>query len=230
MSFEDLIRTAKEQSLNKSSSIEKPTPNKSRSVEKPRETLYHKQPQRKPAFTPASSTSDQLSVRERAKLLGPEAPKRVMNNAKKDKRSISEVQRELRHSKGIYSDDEERKDSRLMSNKNKQPQRYQNNNSPLPRKRQLSPRPSPPVKRSSIPPPRRMPFTGRSLDARRNAPPHPANRRRYRDEEEDDEEMDDFVVDDDDEDDGYDRHPRNVYSDEISKIFRYDKTRYNNNR
>ncbi|KAI8880832.1 SPT2-domain-containing protein [Backusella circina FSU 941] len=239
MSFEDLMRAAKEQSLNKSSSVEKPTPNKSRSVEKPRESLYHKQPQRKPTSTPSSLSDHQLTVRERAKLLGPEAPKRVSNiNTKKDRRSISEIQREIRHSKGIHSDEEEggRKDSRLMSTKNKQPQRYQHNTSPLPRKRQLSPPPrqsQAPMKRSSIPPsraagPRRMPFSGRPMDGsgRRGGPSQQQmNRRRYREEEEEDEEMDDFVVDDEED---YDIHSRNGYSDEISKIFRYDKNRYAN--
>jgi len=74
-----------------------------------------------------------------------------------------------------------------------------------------------------------MPFSGRPLDPAARKPSAPP-RRRYRDEEEDeeDEELASFIVDDDDDDDPrYSRGPRrNSYSDEISKIFRYDRTRY----
>ncbi|CEG84921.1 hypothetical protein RMATCC62417_18662 [Rhizopus microsporus] len=69
----------------------------------------------------------------------------------------------------------------------------------------------------------RMPFSGRPLD--RNAAKLPVARRYRNDDDDEDDDLDSFIVDDDEEEDPYYKR-KNSYSDEISKIFRYDRSRY----
>lgn len=240
MSFDDLMKKAKEQSISKGGKqeVKAPLPPKKYASHEVKSqnnnntpTLYHrlKRPEVSKSSPSSFGNTDVLSARDRAKLLVQEPPKKV-NSQKRDRRSISDVQREIRRSKGIYSDEEDdrynRQDPRLMNSK-----KPMNKNNDIRRKRPMSP-PSRPIKKPMEPPkrpvsqgPRRMPFSGRPLDpgARK-----PIQRRRPRDEEEEeDEELSSFIVDDEDEDPRYARGPRrNSYSDEISKIFRYDKSRY----
>lgn len=250
MSFEELMKKAKEQSVTKGGKPEPkaPLPSKkytshdSKSTQHDNTpTLYHRL--KRPEATKSSPSAlggGGLSARDRARLLVQEPPKKV-NVQKRDRRSISDVQREIRRNKGIYSDEEDdrsipRQDRRLMSAKSRPA--VNNRPSDPRRKRPVSPPPPqrpakkfpPPLERRPPPaaaaaPLRRMPFSGRPLDpsARKPAP-----RRRPREEdEEEDEELASFIVDDDEDDDPrYSRAPRkNSYSDEISKIFRYDKSR-----
>lgn len=240
MSFDELMKKAKEQSLSKGGKQEPKAPlppkkygaHDSKPIDNNTPTLYHRL--KRPELTKTTLTTNEqgMSARERGKLLIAEPPKKL-NVQKRDRRTIADVQREIRHNKGIHSDDEDRPrsshDPRLM-NKNRTP--YPNN-----RKRPLSPPSSQrPFKKSlpqsnterRPPPPavRRMPFSGKPLDGRRPLPP--SNRRRHREDEEVDEDLASFIVEDEDEDDDprYAREPRrNSYSDEISKIFRYDKSR-----
>ncbi|KAG0173550.1 hypothetical protein DFQ28_002146 [Apophysomyces sp. BC1034] len=68
-----------------------------------------------PKPTEVNSSGAHLSARERVRLLYQEPVKKV-DRQKRDRRSISEIQREIRHSKGIYSDEEDeskKKDRRL---------------------------------------------------------------------------------------------------------------------
>ena len=246
MSFDDLMKKAKEQSLKGGGKPEQksPLPPKKYTSHDAKShdntpTLYHRL--KKPEATKSSPSvltgSDTLSARERAKLLIQEPPKKV-NIQKRDRRSISDVQREIRRSKGIYSDEEDdrgARDPRLMNAKRPPPPPPPRRPSPPDMRRK---RPTSPLRTTAkkFPPPldqkrpqqpmRRMPFSGRPLDssARR-----PVQRRRPREEEdEEDEELASFIVDDEEDDDPrYSRAPRrNSYSDEISKIFRYDKSRY----
>ncbi|KAI8088436.1 SPT2 chromatin protein-domain-containing protein [Thamnidium elegans] len=247
MSFDELMKKAKEQSVAKGGKTEpkQPLPPKKYSAHDLKThsndntpTLYHrlKRPEiARPTSSSSSITADGLSARERGKLLIAEPPKKL-NLQKRDRRTIADVQREIRHNKGIHSDDEgdrpTRVDPRLMSKSRP----LQGKSSSPPRRRMLSPtRPTkraPERKPAAGPAPvRRMPFSGRPLDpsARRSLPPP---KRRYREEdEEEDEELASFIVDDEDEydDPRYARAPRrNSYSEEISKIFKYDKSRYAN--
>lgn len=232
MSFDELMKKAKEQSLSKGGKQEPKAPLPPRKYSahdsKPNDntpTLYHRL--KRPELLKSSSLpTDSISARERGKLLVAEPPKKL-NLQKRDRRTIADVQREIRHNKGIHSDEEDRprSDSRLM-----------NKSRPTPspgRKRPMSPQrpmkksPVPSDRRPPLPAVRRMPFSGKPLDAATRRP-LPPPRRRQRDDEED-EELSSFIVDDDDEydDPRYARAPRrNSYSDEISKIFRYDKSRY----
>ncbi|KAG2202553.1 hypothetical protein INT47_012547 [Mucor saturninus] len=260
MSFDELMKKAKEQSLSKGGKQEPkaPVPPKKYAAHdsKPNDntpTLYHRLKRPEPAKPTLPITTD-MSARERGKLLIAEPPKKL-NLQKRDRRTIADVQREIRHNKGIYSDDEDRPrtshsvDPRLMNknnnnNNNNRPSQHTN------RKRPLSPPPPPSSSSSNRPfnkkpihntidrrPPnpstgvRRMPFSGKPLDSASRRP-LPPPRRRHRDEDEElDEELASFIVDDEDEydDPRYARDPRrNSYSDEISKIFRYDKSRYAN--
>lgn len=256
MSFDDLMKKAKEQSISKGGSKDKsitpPPPKKYGSYESRGQsgsdsntpTIYNRIKKPEPTKSSPASLEGSMSARDRARQLVSEPPKKV-NAQKRDRRSIADVQREIRRSKGIRSDDEEERsrDPRLIDrgNASKSASRFPppSSSNPMPaRRRPLSPphrstakRPLPPTDRRPPPPAmRRMPFSGRPLDptARKlNAPP----RRRYREEEDDeeDEELSSFIVDDDDEDPRYSRGPRrNSYSDEISKIFRYDRNRYAN--
>ncbi|KAI8372394.1 SPT2 chromatin protein-domain-containing protein [Blakeslea trispora] len=243
MSFEDLMKKAKEQSISKKPSDSKPSP--TQSLAKKAESrqmmtsndhsttsnLYHRT--KRPEKSVGMETMNHgLSARERARQMIAEPP-RKLNVQKRDQRSISDVQREIRHSKGIYSDDESDRVRRV--NRQKSP--------PLPmaRKRLHSPprrpmagkRPPMDSKRPPASQPRRMPFSGRPLDS--SARKVVARRRPREEQEEDlDEDLAEFIVNDEDdydEGDGYinTRNPRkNSYSDEISKIFRYDRNRYAN--
>lgn len=258
MSFDELMKKAKEQSLSKPPKQEpkQPLPPKKYASHdtKPSNdntpTLYHriKRPELTTRNTLNTTTTntphDGLSARERGKLLIAEPPKKL-NLQKRDRRTIADVQREIRHNKGIHSDDEDqhrpvRSDPRLMSKGTGRP--MSKTTSPPQRKRIVSPpTTSRPIKRpqqqpndirrqpQGPPPVRRMPFSGRPLDpsARRSLPP-PKRRYNRDEEEEEDEELAGFIVDDEDEydDPRYARAPRrNSYSDEISKIFKYDKSR-----
>lgn len=134
-----------------------------------------------------------VSAKDRIRQMYREPPQRL-NAKKRDTRSVSEIQRDIRHSKGIYSDDEDtRSDPRLIRNK----------------RPAMAPRPG--YQRDA--PMRRMPFR-RPTDIRR-----PPMKRKMRHEEEFDEELDEFIVDDEEEEE-------NDISAEISRIFRYDKSRY----
>ncbi|KAG2233628.1 hypothetical protein INT48_001881 [Thamnidium elegans] len=207
MSFDELMKKAKEQSVAKGGKTEpkQPLPPKKYSAHDLKThsndntpTLYHrlKRPEiARPTSSSSSITADGLSARERGKLLIAEPPKKL-NLQKRDRRTIADVQREIRHNKGIHSDDEgdrpTRVDPRLMSKSRP----LQGKSSSPPRRRMLSPtRPTkraPERKPAAGPAPvRRMPFSGRPLDP--SAPPR-----------------------------------RNSYSEEISKIFKYDKSRYAN--
>lgn len=254
MSFDDLMKKAKEQSVSKGGSKDKattpPPPKKygtyesraSSGSDSNTPTIYNRIRKPEPTKSSPAHLESSVSARERARQLVSEPPKKV-NAQKRDRRSIAEIQRDIRRSKGIRSDDEDERprDPRLSGSSSKSSSsRFP---PPLPsssataRRRPASPPPRPITKRpvptaDRRPPPpamRRMPFSGRPLDpaARKSSAPP---RRRYRDEEEDeeDEELASFIVDDDeDEDPRYARGPRrNSYSDEISKIFRYDRTRY----
>jgi hypothetical protein len=255
MSFDDLMKKAKEQSLSKGGKTEPKAPlppkkyvshdsNRTTTTNSDNTpTIYHRLKRPEPS-KPTFNNQDNMSARERARQLIAEPPKKL-NVQKRDRRSIADVQREIRHKKGIHSDEED--DSRFTSrnNRNNKPGsstqgRFQRSPPPpLPppvdrRKRQVSPpiparpvtkRPLPPVDKRAPPAVRRMPFSGRPLDsaARKTVP-----KRRYREEEEEtDEELASFIVDDEEDDDPrYSRGPRrNSYSDEISKIFKYDRNR-----
>lgn len=254
MSFDDLMKKAKEQSVSKGGSKDKattpPPPKKYGTYEKGTSsgndsntpTIYNRIRKPEPTKSSPAHLEGGMSARERARQLVSEPPKKV-NAQKRDRRSIAEIQREIRRSKGIRSDDEDERprDPRLSGSSSKSSSRYPPppSSASIPaRRRPLSPPPPRPTsKRPALvadrkpPPPamRRMPFSGRPLDPAARKPSAPP-RRRYRDEEEDeeDEELASFIVDDDDDDDPrYSRGPRrNSYSDEISKIFRYDRTRY----
>ncbi|KAL7315473.1 hypothetical protein PS15m_004688 [Mucor circinelloides] len=256
MSFDDLMKKAKEQSVSKGGSKDKattpPPPKKYGTYEKGTSsgndsntpTIYNRIRKPEPTKSSPAHLEGGMSARERARQLVSEPPKKV-NAQKRDRRSIAEIQREIRRSKGIRSDDEDERprDPRLSGSSSKSSSRYPPppSSASIPaRRRPLSPPPPKPTsKRPALladrkpPPPamRRMPFSGRPLDPAARKPSAPP-RRRYRDEEEDeeDEELASFIVDDDDDDDPrYSRGPRrNSYSDEISKIFRYDRTRYAN--
>lgn len=250
MSFEDLMKKAKEQSTAKTEGKStSPTTTRKPSNDSNTPSLYHP-PKRHDLPKPSTSTEhNSIPVRERMRLLAAEPPQKV-NSQKRDRRSILEIQRDIRREKGNKIDDVDTrssKDPRLMSNKNraapvKQPIRKRPLSPPRPvskrplspprPKKSLSPPPSRPVARrpsssDKRPPPqaplRRMPFSGKPLD--RNSRPVP--KRRYRDEEEEDEDLADFVVDDEDDDDPrYSRGPsRNNYSEEISKLFRYNRNK-----
>lgn len=253
MSFDDLMRKAKEQSISKGGSKDKattPAPPKKYGTYDSRPqsgsdnnapAIYNRIKKPEPTKTFPANPDGGMSARERARQLVSEPPKKV-NPQKRDRRSIADVQREIRRSKGIRSDDEEERprDPRLSERGNmnklasRLPQPHSSVSMPA-RRRPVSPPARPAAKRTlpptdrRPPPPamRRMPFSGRPLDpaARKsNALP----RRRYREEEEEDEELASFIVDDEDDDDDprYSRGPRrNSYSDEISKIFRYDRNR-----
>jgi len=255
MSFDDLMKKAKEQSVSKGGSSSKdkattpPPPKKygtyesraSSGSDSNTPTIYNRIKKPEPTKSSPAHLESSVSARERARQLVSEPPKKV-NAQKRDRRSIAEIQRDIRRSKGIRSDDEDERprDPRLSGSSSKSSSRFPpppSSASAPARRRPVSPPPRSVIKRPALtadrrpPPPamRRMPFSGRPLDPAARKPSAPP-RRRYRDEEEDeeDEELASFIVDDDDDDDPrYARGPRrNSYSDEISKIFRYDRTRY----
>lgn len=242
MSFDDLMKKAKEQSLNKPETKAPMPPKKYASHDSLNNnnntpTLYHRL--KRPELSKTStSNQESMSARERARQLIAEPPKKL-NVQKRDRRTIADVQREIRHKKGIHSDEED--DTRLIARNRNRPtqgriqrslpqvdKRKQQASPPIPRAgaKRLPHHPPPPSIDRRAPPPqmRRMPFSGKPLDpvARKAVP-----KRRYREEEEMDDELASFIVDDEDDDDRrYSRGPRrNSYSDEISKIFKYDRSR-----
>ncbi|KAI8379203.1 SPT2 chromatin protein-domain-containing protein [Radiomyces spectabilis] len=230
-------------------------------------TIYHK---RASTTTPMRSTEPMvnpktpLSARDKIRMMYKE-PMQKLNTQKRDRRSVSEIQRDLRHARGVYSDEEEdpRRDPRLMTSSNRSlasfapvPSKYSSGNlesrqrqmlsrsalSPPPRataasqSRPRSPGMTPSAgaraaairRRETTEAPRptasvrRMPFS-RSMDSRRMIKPR---RPLAEEEEEEDEDLASFIVDDDEEEaDVYSGHN---YSDEISRLFRYDKRRFAN--
>lgn len=139
-----------------------------------------------------------VSAKDRIRQMYREPPQRL-NAKKRDTRSVAEIQRDIRHSKGIYSDDEDtRSDPRLIRNKRAGLGSRSSSTAAGAYQRDA--------------PMRRMPFR-RPTDIRR--PPM----KRMRHEEEYDEELDEFIVDDEEEEE-------NDVSAEIGRIFRYDRSRY----
>ncbi|KAI8139621.1 SPT2 chromatin protein-domain-containing protein [Fennellomyces sp. T-0311] len=162
--------------------------------------IYQK---RRPALPKQANPVPQpssLSARDKIKQMYRQPPQKL-NTQKRDLRSISEIQRDIRHSKGIYSDDEQdtRPDPRLLHNKNRVVSKIPSSARPL----TAGKRPA------ADPGARRMPFM-RSATDRKRPMMHRA--------EEPDEDLDDFVVDDEEEEEDY--------SAEIGRIFRYNKKRY----
>lgn len=193
----------------------------------------------------APAPKGNVSARDMVRQMFREPPQRL-NAIKRDRRGVTEIQRDLRHAKGIYSDDEDdvrRSDPRLMKRDAARPAQGQRPlGRPLPSARPAAPssanRPSatrpvskvpqqqrPAMASKSLPgrpgmrAPPRMPFTRPDRPLQRRPPP-----RRSQYEEELDPELADFVVSDEEEEEVYDS--RHSYSDEISKIFGYDKKRY----
>ncbi|KAI7849193.1 SPT2 chromatin protein-domain-containing protein [Circinella umbellata] len=177
---------------------------------------------------PIPTSTLNMSARDKVRQMMRQPPQKL-NTQKRDLRSISEIQRDIRHKKGIYSDGEEdtRSDPRLLQNKRVSSENRHNNkmsSGPLPSSRSSFPAGKRPAgsaaaammnRNRNIGDSRRMPFSR----------PVPERRRpiqRY-DEEELDEEMDDFVVNDEEEEEEV-----NDYSAEIGRIFRYNKKRYRN--
>ncbi|KAF7729756.1 hypothetical protein EC973_003834 [Apophysomyces ossiformis] len=69
-------------------------------------SIFLKRQTANPKPSETNSSGSQLSARERIRLLYQD-PVQKIDRQKRDRRSISETQRELRHAKGIYSDDED---------------------------------------------------------------------------------------------------------------------------
>ncbi|KAG2221728.1 hypothetical protein INT45_007134 [Circinella minor] len=178
---------------------------------------------------PIPTSTSNMSARDKVRQMMRQPPQKL-NTQKRDLRSISEIQRDIRHKKGIYSDEEEdnRADPRLLQNKRVSTENRYNNkvsSGPLPNSRSSFPAGKRPAgsaaaammnRNRNIGDSRRMPFSR----------PVPERRRpiqRYEEEEEGDEEMDDFVVNDEEEEEEV-----NDYSAEIGRIFRYNKKRYRN--
>lgn len=146
----------------------------------------------------SSPSISPVSAKDRIRQMYREPPQRL-NAKKRDTRSVAEIQRDIRHSKGIYSDDEDtRSDPRLIRNKRAGLGSRSSSTAAGAYQRDA--------------PMRRMPFR-RPTDIRR--PPM----KRMRHEEEYDEELDEFIVDDEEEEE-------NDVSAEIGRIFRYDRSRY----
>ncbi|KAI8342758.1 SPT2 chromatin protein-domain-containing protein [Chlamydoabsidia padenii] len=164
------------------------------------------QPKSKPLPPPPST----VHARDRIRLLF-NAPAQRIVRPKRDRQSIEEIQREIRHSKGNYSDNEEDE-----SKKHQVKKRRSNNNNPISSKTLPTTKRPPPI------PDIRMPFR-RTVDPKRDI-----NKRRRRleeeEEEEEDDDLDSFIVNDEDDED----NKVDDYSSEISKLFRYDRTRYAN--
>ncbi|KAI9489790.1 SPT2 chromatin protein-domain-containing protein [Zychaea mexicana] len=168
---------------------------------------------------PVSATPSNMSARDKVRQMMRQPPQKL-NTQKRDLRSVSEIQRDIRHRKGIYSDDEGdvRNDPRLLQNKQRSVSEHRYSSSRAP--------PAPPARhfpagkrpaaasidRGSDASMRRMPFMRPPPGRRRHLP--------QQFDEEADEEMDDFVVDDEEEEES------NDYSAEIGRIFRYNKKRF----
>ncbi|CAO3625682.1 unnamed protein product [Cunninghamella echinulata] len=194
-------------------------------------SLYVKRPF---STVPKSKPKDPLAnanmrARDRIKLLH-NTPLQQVQRVKRDRQSIEEIQRDIRHAKGKYSDNEEEEDAHYRK-KQRMDQRQtitnSNNNRPTDsgasrmktdRPYPSSQRPYPPSQQQRQP--IRMPFK-RTVDPKRDM----KRRSRYQDEEED-EDLDSFIVDDEEEEIAH--HYNNDYSSEISKLFRYDRSKYAN--
>ena len=193
-------------------------------------SIYRNRRPTMPKSTPDSSRpmpASHLSARDKVRQMMRQPPQKL-NTQKRDLRSISEIQRDIRHKKGIYSDEEDdiRSDPRLLQNKRVVSSEHRYN--------KMSPGPAPSsTSRASFPAGKRpagsaaaMMSRNRNIGESRRMPfsrPPPERRRpmqRYEQEEELDEEMDDFVVNDEEEEEEL-----NDYSAEIGRIFRYNKKR-----
>lgn len=96
---------------------------KSSMATKPTSSIYQKRinvPDKRETPKTKSAT-DGLSVREKLRRMANEPPQKL-NVVKRDLRGVNEIQREIRHRKGIFSDDEDKKDDpRLLNAKKRQP-------------------------------------------------------------------------------------------------------------
>ncbi|CAO3610412.1 unnamed protein product [Cunninghamella blakesleeana] len=210
---------------NTSSPVSSSAPSSSLYVKRPIATVSKSKPKE-------STSNSALRTRDRIKLLH-NTPLQQVQRVKRDRQSIEEIQRDLRHAKGKYSDDEDgtdsinRKKHRMMADQRS----IKNNNRPIGgggvdrMNSKMRPPPSSSSQRA-LPSsqhqrqPIRMPFR-RAVDPKKEI----RQRSRYQHEDEDDEEMDEFIVDDDDEE-VIDHHYNNDYSSEISKLFRYDRSKF----
>ncbi|KAI8081490.1 SPT2 chromatin protein-domain-containing protein [Halteromyces radiatus] len=160
------------------------------------------------------TTPSNIPARDRLRLLY-NTPAQKVVRAKRDRQSIEEIQRDIRHSKGKYSDDDSDNDrSRPRKRQETQLSSSRHSSSAYMSRKPQSP-PS-----TNHRQPIRMPFR-RPMDPERFA-----RRHRPRDDyiDEDDDDLEEFIVDDDEEDD----YRTSDYSSEIGKIFRYDRNRYIN--
>ncbi|KAI9309367.1 SPT2 chromatin protein-domain-containing protein [Cunninghamella echinulata] len=200
-------------------------------------SLYVKRPF---STVPKSKPKEPLAIanmraRDRIKLLH-NTPLQQVQRVKRDRQSIEEIQRDIRHAKGKYSDNEEEEDA-YYRKKQRMDQRptvkNSNNNRPMDSGSSASrmksdrfhsspQRPYPPLQQQQRQP-IRMPFK-RVVDPKRDM----KRRSRYQDEEEEDEDLDSFIVDDEEEEEEIGRRYNNDYSSEISKLFRYDRSKYAN--
>ncbi|KAI9032583.1 SPT2 chromatin protein-domain-containing protein [Phycomyces nitens] len=225
----------------------------------------HKAGPQKPSTVRKPGT-DGRPISAREKAIAGCVPQKV-ERQQRDRRTLSEVQRELRHARGNYSDEEIRTNKRPPASRPPQAgQRTAMAPRPIQRSRDISPldprrsrpaagprtanqpssgrprvyhsdddrrprpsvqdrpmmnrrEPGPPVRSrpGQEPAIRRMPF--RPMERRPVRRPRPI-------EEEHDDDLDSFIVDDDEED-SRDYYGADVSS-EISRIFRYDKSKYAN--
>ncbi|KAI9321356.1 SPT2 chromatin protein-domain-containing protein [Dichotomocladium elegans] len=149
----------------------------------------------------ASSAPSTISAKDRIRQMYHGPPQKVNATKKRDARSVSQIHRDIRHSRGVYSDDEDsRTDPRLLRNKQMQATRPTTMSSQYKQSR--------PADIVSRP---RMPFQRPPERMRRPMP----QKRSY---DEVDEDLESFIVDDEEDE--------NDYSAEISRIFRYNKSKY----
>ncbi|KAI7906042.1 SPT2 chromatin protein-domain-containing protein [Cokeromyces recurvatus] len=147
MSFEEIMKMAKEQSTTtrdtespstttntsdkqastSSLSVKRRHPDSSARDHTP--SIYHR-PKKPMLKKPAPVEANTMSARERAKIMVAQPPQKL-GLVKRDRRTIEEIQRDIRHSKGKFSDDEEERPS------------SRNTTRPVSTKRQRSPPPPP---------------------------------------------------------------------------------------
>ncbi|CAO3600203.1 unnamed protein product [Absidia cylindrospora] len=205
--------------------------------------LYLKRSHLASTKSKAQESLQSMPARDRIRLEF-NTPSQKMTRTKRDRQSIEEIQRDIRHSKGKYSDGDDDSDdirpkqrhrpdqTRLVASsrnptRTPPPSRQQQLPSSIGATRKQQRPLATPSQQQQQRAPIRMPFR-RTMDPKR--PPRRSHRPdmdTYDDEDEDD--LDSFIVDDDD-DDRYDRSraDENDYSSEISKIFRYDRKRFAN--
>ncbi|ORZ09188.1 SPT2 chromatin protein-domain-containing protein [Absidia repens] len=204
--------------------------------------LYLKRSNLASTKSKAQESLQSMRARDRIRLEF-NTPAQKMARTKRDRQSIEEIQRDIRHSKGKYSDDDDSADIRPK-------QRHRPDHTRLHASSRNPTRTAPPTlsrQQQQLPSsigetrkqqrplatpsqhqqraPIRMPFR-RAMDPKRPPRrPHRPDLDAYDDEDDDD--LDSFIVDDDDR---YDRSraDENDYSSEISKIFRYDRRRFAN--